>query len=145
MAQHWIDAGDVRVRSEEEDDSHWWTVLGDPALNELVQTAYRQNLTLREAGYRVLEARAQLGIAFGEFFPQTQEMNGDVRSHGVSTNVANARGCVYDDSPKALPLVPPNAKGCADDYCPRACPLFLGGLCEPWYTCGPPRGGPSRP
>jgi NodT family efflux transporter outer membrane factor (OMF) lipoprotein len=89
VAQHWIDAGDVRVRTEEADDSHWWTVFDDPALNELVQTAYRQNLTLREAGYRVLEARAQLGIAVGELFPQTQEMNGDVTSHGVSRNVAN--------------------------------------------------------
>jgi NodT family efflux transporter outer membrane factor (OMF) lipoprotein len=89
VAERWIDAGDVRVRSEEADDSHWWTVFGDPALNELVQTAYRQNLTLREAGYRVLEARAQFGIAVGELFPQTQEMNGDVTSHGVSRNVAN--------------------------------------------------------
>ena len=70
VAQHWIDAGDVRVRSEEADDSHWWTVFGDPALNELVQTAYRQNLTLRQAGCRVLEARAQQAVAVGNFFPQ---------------------------------------------------------------------------
>jgi len=69
VAQHWIDAGDVRVRSEEADDSHWWTAFNDPELIELVRTAYRQNLTLREAGYRVLEARAQLGIAVGELFP----------------------------------------------------------------------------
>jgi NodT family efflux transporter outer membrane factor (OMF) lipoprotein len=89
VAEHWIDAGDSRVRSEEADDSHWWTVLNDPVLNELVRLAYRQNLTVREAGYRVLEARAQYGIAVGELFPQTQEMTGDVSSHGVSTKVAN--------------------------------------------------------
>ena len=89
VAQHWIDANDKRVRSEEADDSHWWTVFNDPTLNEFVQTAYGQNLTLREAGYRVLEARAQLSISIGEFFPQTQVMNGGVQSHGVSTNVAN--------------------------------------------------------
>ena len=53
--------------------------------------------------------------------------------------------CPDDYCPKTLPCVPPNAKGCVDDYCPTKCPLFLGGLCEPWYTCGPPRGGPSRP
>jgi hypothetical protein len=57
----------------------------------------------------------------------------------------NAKGCVDDYCQKALPCVPPNAKGCVDDYCPKKCPLFLGGLCEPWYTCGPPRGVPSRP
>src|SRR3990167_9863307 len=34
--------------------------------------AYQQNLTLREAGFRVLAARAQFGIAVGNFFPQQQ-------------------------------------------------------------------------
>jgi NodT family efflux transporter outer membrane factor (OMF) lipoprotein len=89
VAKHWIDAADVRVHEGEGDDSHWWTAFNDPLLNDLVQTAYHQNLTLREAGFRVLESRAQLGIACGEFFPQTQVMNGDATSHGVSTNVAN--------------------------------------------------------
>jgi NodT family efflux transporter outer membrane factor (OMF) lipoprotein len=89
VAEHWIDAGDVRVRSEDADDSHWWTVFNDPVLNDLVQSAYQQNLTLREAGFRVLQARADLGIAFGELFPQTQVMNGDASSKGVSVNVAN--------------------------------------------------------
>jgi NodT family efflux transporter outer membrane factor (OMF) lipoprotein len=46
-------------------------------------------LTLREAGFRNLQARAQLGFAIGEFFPQTQEMNDSFDSHGVSVNVAN--------------------------------------------------------
>src|SRR6516165_8946701 len=44
VAEHWIDANDKRVRSEEGDDSHWWTVLNDPTLNDLVQTAYSQNI-----------------------------------------------------------------------------------------------------
>jgi NodT family efflux transporter outer membrane factor (OMF) lipoprotein len=89
VAQRWIDADDKRVRSEAEDDSHWWTVFNDPALSDLVQNAYRQDLTLREAGYRVLQARAQFGIAVGEFLPQTQVTNGDVQAKGVSVNVAN--------------------------------------------------------
>ena len=53
--------------------------------------------------------------------------------------------CPDDYCPKTLPCVPPNPKGCVDDYCPRCCPLFLGSLCEPWYTCSPPRCRPSRP
>src|SRR5271155_5203461 len=53
VAEHWIDSNDVRVRSEAADDSHWWTVFNDPVLSDLVQTAYRQNLNLREAGSRV--------------------------------------------------------------------------------------------
>jgi NodT family efflux transporter outer membrane factor (OMF) lipoprotein len=89
VAEHWIDVEDARVRSLEGDDSHWWTVFNDPVLNDLVQTAYQQNLTLRQAGFRVLQARAQLGIGIGEFFPQTQQMTGAVSTHGVSVNVAN--------------------------------------------------------
>src|SRR5262249_10303348 len=89
VAQHWIDADDIRVRSVPTDDAYWWTVFNDPALNDLVQIAYRQNLTLREAGFRVLAARAQFGIAVGELFPQTQDMNGSYVRRGVSENVAN--------------------------------------------------------
>ncbi len=89
VAEHWIDAADKRVRSEETDAVRWWSAFNDPLLNEFVQTAYRQNLTLREAGFRVLQSRAELGISIGELFPQTQTMNGDVFSHGVSVNVAN--------------------------------------------------------
>ncbi len=63
--------------SESDDLSKWWTVFNDPVLNDLICDAYRQNLTLRQAGYRVLQARAQLGIAVGEIFPQSQAMTGD--------------------------------------------------------------------
>jgi NodT family efflux transporter outer membrane factor (OMF) lipoprotein len=89
VAPHWIDAEDTRVRSESADFSLWWTVFGDSTLNDLIQNAYHQNLTVKEAGFRVLAARAQLGIAEGEFFPQTQVMNGSATSRGVSGNVAN--------------------------------------------------------
>jgi hypothetical protein len=51
----------------------------------------------------------------------------------------NSRGCVDDYCRKTLPVVPCNARGCTDDYCPKTCPLFLGSLCEPWYSCGPPQ------
>lgn len=92
VAERWIDAGDKRVRSDCGDDSHWWTVFGDPVLDDLVQTAYRQNLSLREAGFRVLARRAELCIAVGELFPQTQVMNGDYQRVNLSANVANRFG-----------------------------------------------------
>jgi NodT family efflux transporter outer membrane factor (OMF) lipoprotein len=79
VADHWIDAADKRVRSETDSLCTWWRVMNDPVLNQLMISAYQQNLTLREAGFRVLEARAQLGIAMGNFFPQTQNANGSYR------------------------------------------------------------------
>src|SRR5258707_974525 len=63
-AQNWIDAADARVRNDNDDLSRWWTVFNDPQLNALVCDAYRQNLTLRQAGWRVLQARAQEAIAY---------------------------------------------------------------------------------
>ncbi len=71
-AKHWIDAADVQQPKDCESLCHWWTVFNDPKLNELVACAYRQNLTLRQAAARVLQARARLGITAGELFPQQQ-------------------------------------------------------------------------
>jgi NodT family efflux transporter outer membrane factor (OMF) lipoprotein len=76
VAGHWIDAYDSRLRGDTEDLCCWWTVFRDPTLNQLIAHAYRQNISLKEAGFRILEARAQRGIAVGGLFPQTQTANG---------------------------------------------------------------------
>jgi NodT family efflux transporter outer membrane factor (OMF) lipoprotein len=89
VEQDWIDASDKRLREDDTDIDKWWTVFNDPVLNGLVESAYRQNLTLREAGFRVLQARAQVGIAVGDFFPQEQAASGGFSNNGLSVNVAN--------------------------------------------------------
>jgi NodT family efflux transporter outer membrane factor (OMF) lipoprotein len=89
VAPDWIDASDKRLRRGEDDLSKWWTVFHDPVLDSLICAAYKQNLTLREAGFRVLQARAQLGIAVGNFFPQTQAMTGDYMRQAISLETAN--------------------------------------------------------
>ncbi len=75
-ASTWIDEADVRVRSGSEPPVRWWSVLNDATLNGLIESAASQNLSLREAGLRILEARAQLAIAKGTFFPQSQNAFG---------------------------------------------------------------------
>jgi NodT family efflux transporter outer membrane factor (OMF) lipoprotein len=85
-ARNWIDATDQRVRTTNDDLAGWWTVFGDPLLNDIVVRAYNQNLTLREAGYRIMAARAQLGIANGQYFPQSQTANGSYKRFGVGNN-----------------------------------------------------------
>lgn len=55
----------------------WWKVLNDPDIDKLVKIAWQQNNTLEIAGLRVLEAQAQLGIATGSRYPQSQLMLGD--------------------------------------------------------------------
>jgi len=90
VAREWIDAADVRVRSEADDLSKWWTVFNDPVLNSLVCSAYQQNLSLRVAGFRVLEARAQMLIDVGNLLPQTQAMTGSYTRNALSRETANS-------------------------------------------------------
>src|SRR5207244_1895460 len=71
------------------DLSKWWTVFKDPVLDALIGNAYLQNLSLRQAGFRILQARAQLGISLGQLFPQTQEATGDYTRNVTSKKVAN--------------------------------------------------------
>jgi NodT family efflux transporter outer membrane factor (OMF) lipoprotein len=89
VADHWIDDQDPNVGSQRADDAAWWRTFNDPVLDSLVQTAYRQNLTLRLAGFRILEARAQRAIAVGELFPQSQQAFGDYTRTNLSKNAPN--------------------------------------------------------
>jgi NodT family efflux transporter outer membrane factor (OMF) lipoprotein len=90
VAKDWIDGADVRLRKETPDLSHWWTILKDPVLDRLIDSAYQQNLTLRQAGFRILEARANLGVAVGTIFPQKQEAVGAYSRNAISKKQANS-------------------------------------------------------
>jgi len=74
VAADWMEAG-TTIDSSREQSREWWASLNDPVLSNLIEIAYEQNLTLLAAGLRVLEARAQLGVAIGEFYPQQQQLN----------------------------------------------------------------------
>jgi NodT family efflux transporter outer membrane factor (OMF) lipoprotein len=76
IADDWIDSNDPRVLEQPPEHADWWAVFQDPVLNDLVQTGYQQNLTLREAGARVLQARAQRAVVAGNLFPQEQAISG---------------------------------------------------------------------
>ncbi|MGD8962763.1 MAG: efflux transporter outer membrane subunit [Desulfobacterales bacterium] len=88
--QEWLESTDSKIESKAADFSAWWTVFNDPVLNALVQSAYQQNLTLQATGIRILEARAQLGIAIGNQYPQTQQAIGDAAAQKTSRNLPNA-------------------------------------------------------
>lgn len=74
VAPNWLESGDARLKGGSSQDREWWHVFNDPVLDGLIDRAYKENRTLRIAGLRVFEARAQLGIAMGQFFPQTQQV-----------------------------------------------------------------------
>jgi NodT family efflux transporter outer membrane factor (OMF) lipoprotein len=105
VAPQWIDTDDVRVRSVSDDLSKWWQVFNDPMLDKLICSAYGQNLSLREAGFRVLQARAQYGIAIGNIFPQTQNATGNyIRT---ATSIAAIAGGAFGPAFEAAGKLPP--------------------------------------
>ncbi|MHC4477801.1 MAG: efflux transporter outer membrane subunit [Planctomycetota bacterium] len=85
----WMEQEDPKVKTKPADVSQWWTVFNDPVLNDLIEMAVQQNLTLQIAGIRILEARAQLGIATGNLYPQSQQVRGGYTSSSLSENTAN--------------------------------------------------------
>ena len=78
IASQWEKSNDLGIDTSHEEYNDWWSVFNDPTMVALINLAYQQNLTLRAAGTRVLQARAQLGFALGELYPQQQFVNGDL-------------------------------------------------------------------
>ncbi len=100
IADNWIDEYDERVRTDLPNYADWWIAFNDPVMSRLMEDMYRQNLSLRVAGLRVLEARYLRAIAVGSFFPQSQSAFGDFAHNQISKNTL---------------LVPPNTPRAFDD------------------------------
>ncbi len=74
VAEKWIDEEAPQLSSMSPRYASWWTIFNDPMLNALVDEAYQENLPLKVAAWRIVEARAQRGVAAGNVFAQLQEM-----------------------------------------------------------------------
>ena len=88
--EKWIDTDLPQIKTEPADLTDWWKVFNDPLLDSLIETAYRQNLPLQIAGLRIMEARAQLGVAVGNKYPQLQQLSGSATAVEISDNAPNA-------------------------------------------------------
>jgi len=84
----WLESSPA-ISDEPAEIREWWTSFNDPVLTALVNKAYEQNLTLRAAGLRVIQARAARGIAVGEFFPQEQRISADYGKYRISDSNLN--------------------------------------------------------
>jgi NodT family efflux transporter outer membrane factor (OMF) lipoprotein len=73
----WTETGINGLSTSPVSQPRWWQLFNDPVLNQLVEMAWQQNNSLEIAGLRVIEARAQLGIAQGSSYPQSQLVAGD--------------------------------------------------------------------
>jgi NodT family efflux transporter outer membrane factor (OMF) lipoprotein len=78
-ADHWNSPAIEQATSQQAqpDASQWWQVFADQNLERLMAEADAHNADVKLAGLRVLEARAQLGIAQSGRYPQVQQIGGD--------------------------------------------------------------------
>jgi NodT family efflux transporter outer membrane factor (OMF) lipoprotein len=88
----WIKQARDEFQFEPQDQIEWWRVFDDPVLANLVTLAHQHNNNIRIAGLRVLEARAILGIASGNIYPQSQVLFGDATAVQSSESNANTGG-----------------------------------------------------
>lgn len=98
VADQWIDAGDRHIVQKPLEKDAWWDVFADATLEKLIDTAYRQNLDLKTAATRVLEAQAHRNISAGNLFPQTQNAIGNYAHAQLSKNLS-----IFSNPQAALP------------------------------------------
>lgn len=78
-AEHWTSPAleQSSQHSRTPDFRQWWQIFDDPVLERLIAEADANNADLEIAGLRVMEARAQLGIAQSGRYPQLQQASAD--------------------------------------------------------------------
>jgi len=89
LGPDWYQAERAGFTTTAAEQVRWWKQLNDPVLDQLVELAHTQNNSLKIAGLRVLESRAQLAIATGNQYPQSQAVVGDATAVQASKNAAN--------------------------------------------------------
>lgn len=92
VGNQWIDFADGRVRSEPDVPQLWWRAFNDPKLDELVFMAHNQNLSLREAGFRIAESQSLRAVAAGNLWPQQQVAYGSYSRQMLSLGAAITAG-----------------------------------------------------
>ncbi len=85
----WSQSDHPRLQGEPINYQSWWSHFGDPILDSLIAQSSADNLTLREAGKRVLESRARRDFTRGNFWPQTQSLDTSYARQSLSSNTAN--------------------------------------------------------
>jgi len=81
VSKKWLESGNEHLRDSSGDFKDWWRLFRDPVLDQLITKAYQQNLPLQIEGLRILEARAQLGVAIGDLYPQSQGFDGQLTKY----------------------------------------------------------------
>ncbi len=83
-----LNASQIKTSAEAATETEWWKNFEDPILNELLAEAVKSNLDLQTAMSRVLQAKAERGLAFSDLLPDVFA-NGNLTREQLSENVDN--------------------------------------------------------
>jgi len=67
----------------------WWNVFDDPVLKDLITQSSAGNLDLRQAWWRIQQARANLSITKGELFPEIDAVGAYARARESGNGLLN--------------------------------------------------------
>ncbi len=98
----WRSLADEAPRTTRPPGDEWWRHFDDPVLDQLVTEAQRLNPGVRTAGIRIMEARAQLGIAGSALYPQLQQVS--ARALGTGNRGSNGQGTTFGSAGLAFDL-----------------------------------------
>lgn len=90
------DVWESNLTKSDQNITNWWKLFNDPTLDVLVEKSYAQNLDLRSAGLRILQARAALGISEGLLYPQQQSVSANIAGVRAGGNNFAAGGANFD-------------------------------------------------
>lgn len=88
VSKQWATAN-LESKNQNKEWERWWEIFSDPVLDNLIELSYKQNLSLKVSGVRVMQSRARLAAAIGDYYPQVQQALG---SYGLERNSRNAPG-----------------------------------------------------
>jgi len=93
LPKEWVEGSS---KANQDRIAHWWKTFNDPTLDSLVKKAYAQNLDIKSAGLRILQARALLGISEGLQYPQVQNLSGNAAVTRQNDNSFELAGINFD-------------------------------------------------
>jgi NodT family efflux transporter outer membrane factor (OMF) lipoprotein len=85
----WAIAYQPAYNGQPTDVDAWWNNLNDETLTQLICLSRSQNLSLKELGCRVAEARYRRAVVAGNMYPQSQTFDGAYSKVKSSSNVPN--------------------------------------------------------
>ncbi len=75
----WSQSSDPHLNGQPIDPTVWWESFNDPMLNNLVEIALSDNIDLKEAGKRILEARALRNVAQAVCTPSNKPLAAPIK------------------------------------------------------------------